>query len=183
MSGSGQGGSWTNGVPIVQPIVSNGTINATDYIYQNGTQIANGGTISYTLLGARALFPADTQLPGGQIPQNVAAPGFHIAALAGSLIQNTATSTVHAATLNTTSGLVVTEALTTAPGATYTFTLTDSQITATSPAPLVQMDNGTNTGGAVQLTSVTNAAGSSTFVFTNVGSTAFNGTKVIAFHI
>jgi hypothetical protein len=173
----------TDGMPLVGPITGNGVPGNTGVVINNGTTISMGGTISYTQVGAAGLIPVDTGLASGGIPQTVAATVFQIAAHAASLQANTATSTAGAATLNTVGGLITTEALTTAPGATYTFTLTDSLILATSPVPQVEMFDKTNTAGTVQVTSVTNAAGSSVFVFTNVGTAAFNGTKTIAFHI
>jgi hypothetical protein len=176
-------GWLTDGLPPVAAITQNGTAVPTSVVNNNGSVISQGGTVSYTNVGAASLLPLDTELASGGIPQTVGATAFQIAALAGGLIQNTATSTVHTATLNTESGLMLTEALTTAAGATYTFQLVNSLILATSPAPQVQMHDGTNTGGATQVTSITNAAGTSTVVFTNTGTSAWNGTKVILFHV
>ncbi len=157
------------------PIVSSGTVNGTTLVFPNGV-------VSELL--PNMLVPVDTELAGGQAPQSVAAGAFQIAALYGEAAGNTATSTAGAATLNTKAGVITTESLSTAPGSTYTFTLTNSLITsATQAAPYVAMYSKTNTGGAITLTSVTNASGSSVFVFTNTGTTAFNGTMTIVFHI
>lgn len=160
----------TNGMPLVGAQTQNGVV-----------QTPPNGVV--TQPGASMLVESDTETAAGQSPQSIALTLFQIAAIAAALTSNTATSTVHAATLNTSEGLITTEALTTAAGATYTFTLTNSLILATSAPPQVVMRNGTNTAGAVQLNSVTNAAGSSTFVFQNVGGAAFNGTMLIAFHV
>jgi hypothetical protein len=150
-------------------------------LYTNGLpQVLPGGP--YPNLSVRALIGADTGLASGQSPQTVAAKAFDVAAIAGELVSNQATSTAHAATLNTVGGMVTTEALTTAPGATYTFTLTDSLITATTPL-IVAIHNSTNSGGQLAPTSVVVGAGTATLVFTNVGTAALNGTVNIEFHI
>jgi hypothetical protein len=125
----------------------------------------------------------DVQTTAGQQPITVAVTAFQIAAAAAELIANTATSTVHAATLNTVAGLITTEALTTAAGATYTFTLTNSLLVAGAAAPEIVVKSGTNTAGIFQVTSITNATGSTVIVLTNIGTAAFNGTILIAFHV
>jgi hypothetical protein len=131
---------------------------------------------------APMLIPMDTGLSGGVNPQTVAVTPVQIAMTYASMAGNTATSTVHAATLNTQGGIITTESLSTAAGASYTFTLTDSLITATSVLQ-VAMYGLTNTGGNITLTSVTAASGSAVIVWTNTGGTAFNGTMTIAFHL
>jgi hypothetical protein len=158
-------GWLTNGMQPVAAIVQNGSTLQAAYVNFNLTTI-------------------DVPTSGGTQPVTAAATAFQIATHVAGLVANQATSTAGAATLNTMSGLITTEALTTAPGATYTFTLTNSLITSTtSPAPQVQMLDKTNTGGATQINSITNAAGSSVFVFQNTGTSAWNGTRLIAFHI
>lgn len=164
---SGSGGWLTNGVQKVQAAVLNGT--TTD-------------PVPLTLLPTTALLSADSESTAGQQPQTVAASVFDIASAAASFINNTATSTVHTATLNTTSGMMVTEALTTAAGADYTFQLVNSLITAAGATPKVAVRNGTNTAGAMRLKSITNATGTATVVISNVGTAALNGTILIPFH-
>jgi len=166
------GAGWlTNGLPLVVASTFNGTPAAPP----QGV---------YTQVGSRGLIPVDTQLPGGVAPQTVAAGAFQVGAEAfGEMIGNTTTSTAGAATLNTTGGYVTTEALTTAVGATYSFVLTNSQFTATSPQPFVGLYNKSNTGGAIGVTSVTMGSGTATIVFTNNGTTALNGTCILVFHI
>lgn len=94
-----------------------------------------------------------------------------------------ATSTVHAATVNTQAGQITTESLTTAAGADYTFTLTNSVIAATSGV-FVSVGNGTNTGGTPCLANVTPAAGSATIIIQNIhASAAFNGTLTLNFFV
>lgn len=170
MSGSvGNGGWLTNGVQLVQARIQQGVTFA---------------PVPITLVGSKNLIPIDTEAASGAQPQQAAATAFQVASAAAALIQNTATSTTHTATLNTTSGLMLTEALTTAAGATYTFQIVNSLIVGTTtPIPQVQLHDGTNTAGAAEVTSITNAAGTSTVVFTNTGTAAWNGTKIIAFHV
>jgi hypothetical protein len=162
-------GWLTNGLQLVQALVQNG-------VTASPVPLTN---IQDTI----DLVPVDTQLASGANPQTVGANAFQLACSAMGLINNTATSTVHTATLNTSSGMMVTEALTTAAGATYTFQLVNSLIVSTTtPAPFVQVKGGTNTAGTPQVTSITNAAGTSTVVITNVGTAAFNGTLLLGFH-
>lgn len=163
------GGLYTNGMPTI----SAPTVNGVSQPFPNGV---------VTEMLAPMLVPVDTQFASGQAPQTVGATAFQIAALAGEAAASTATSTAGAATLNTKAGTITTESLSTAAGSTYSFVLTNSLITASTPAPQVAMYGKSNTGGAVTVTSVTNAAGSCTIVFTNSGLTAFNGTMVILFH-
>ncbi len=136
----------------------------------------------YSQVTSASRIPVDTNLTAGLNPASVGASPFQVAAIYAEAAANTATSTVHAATLNTRAGVIVTEALTTAAGATYTFTLTNSLITATS-TPMVSMYSVTNTAGTITLTSITPAAGSVVFVWTNTGTAAFNGTMNVVFHI
>jgi hypothetical protein len=171
----GAAGWLTNGLPTI-------VANTFDSV------VASAPQGIYTQALANGLVPVDTEIPSGVAPQTVAANLFQIGAIAfAEVVQNTTTSTVHAATLNTKAGYIITEALTTAAGATYTFTLTNSLFTTTSSQPLaVAMYNGTNTGGGggqgMQLTSITMNSGSATLVFTNTGTTALNGTMTIIFH-
>ncbi len=125
----------------------------------------------------------DINNPAGQQPETAAASPFQIAAAISAMIENNVTSTVHTGTLNTTMGRMLTEALTTAAGATYTFQIVNSLIvSAATPLMEVQIHDGTNTAGSAEVTSITNAAGTATVVFTNTGTAAWNGTKVITFH-
>lgn len=95
----------------------------------------------------------------------------------------TATGAAGAATLNKPSGKITTEALTTAAGATYTLTLTNSEIAA---ADIVQVSValGTATTGTPTITTVKPAAGSVVIIVQNIhASAALNGTLVFAFQV
>jgi hypothetical protein len=95
----------------------------------------------------------------------------------------TASATAGAATLNSPSGVVTSESITTAAAATYTLTLTNSCIAATDIV-LVSQGNGTNTQGAPVIQSITPAAGSVVVVVKNVhASQALNGTLTFSFVI
>jgi hypothetical protein len=85
-----------------------------------------------------------------------------------------------AVTLNGAQGIATSESLTTAAGATYTLTLTNSVVAAGANI-MVTVSNGTNTGGAAVLQSVVPAAGSVVITVVNVGTSAFNGTLEVAF--
>lgn len=158
------------GVPLVSP----GSANGTAATAPNGT---------YTNPLVDCLVVVDTETSGGTSPQTVAMNLLQIASFALEFIVNTQTSTVHAATSNTSGGMVITEALTTAVAATYTFTLTNSLLIAGARAPTIVVRNGSSTAGQLAVTSVTNATGSTVIVFTNIGTAAVNGTILIGWHI
>lgn len=93
----------------------------------------------------------------------------------------TATATAGAATLNKLSGVVTSEALTTAAGSSYTLTLTNSKIAATSRV-FASVQNGTNTRTNLQVGAITPGAGSCTIDVANrEASNALNGTIKIGF--
>ncbi len=150
-----------------------------------GALINNGTTadpVPLTNVGSQMLIPVDTETARGAQPQTAAVPLPMAAAFAAEFIYSSATSTANAATLARNGGVILTEALTTAVGSTYTMTHTNSLVAAADPPMEVAMVDGTNTGGQAILQSVSMAAGSAVYIFKNVGSAAFNGTKVIAFH-
>lgn len=95
----------------------------------------------------------------------------------------TASATSGAATLNQPSGVITSEALTTAAAATYTLVLTNSKIAATDIAQ-VTLANGTNSAGAPCLTTSTVTDSTLTCIVKNVHvSAALNGTLVFYFSI
>ena len=158
----------------------------------NGLPLISPGA-AYSNLSYRALLSVDTQLPSGRNPQTVATETFRLAAMSSEMIANQATSTAGAATLNTVGGLVTTEALTTAPGATYVFTLSNSVLLASGPtqaAGMFAIHSKSNTGGqssagalGLQISSVVQTAGQAVVTITNNGTSALNGTMLLAFHI
>ena len=94
----------------------------------------------------------------------------------------TATSTAAAATINAQTGLITTEALTTAAAATYVMTLTNSVITANSIVN-VTVGKGTATGAGLVPLTVTPSAGSCVMVLQNTAGSAVNGTVKIGFTV
>lgn len=97
------------------------------------------------------------------------------------VLTGSATSTAAAATVNTQSGQITTEALTTAAAATYSFTLTNSLIKATSVV-LVSVGKGTATTGEPAVHFVTPATGSAVIAIRNdAAAAALNGTITINF--
>ena len=153
-------------------------------LYTNGLPavLTATGTNSYPQLQGNELIAVDTQKASGSTPQSVAASAFQIAAIAAGVVGNTATSTSAAGTLNTLSGKIITEALTTAVASTYAMVLTNSIITATSTVQ-AEVFSLTNTTPGFQVTAIVPAAGSCTITCTNNGAAAINGTVVITFYI
>ncbi|MBX9593931.1 MAG: hypothetical protein K2X46_06185 [Roseomonas sp.] len=93
----------------------------------------------------------------------------------------TAAATAGAATLDKLAGVITSEALTTAAGASYTLTLTNSTIAAADQV-FASVGYGTSTTGAPVVTRVTPAAGSVVVVVQNIhASAALNGTIRISF--
>lgn len=94
-------------------------------------------------------------------------------------VSGTATSTAAAATINKQKGVVTTESLTTAAAATYSFTLTNSLISATS---VVLVTVGTGGTGEPAVHSVVAGAGSVVIKIRNdAAAAAFNNTLTIGF--
>lgn len=99
------------------------------------------------------------------------------------VLTGTATSTAGAATINAQTGVITTEALTTAAGATYTMTLTNSYIKAGSVV-MVSVGKGTDTAGMPTVCFVTVSASTATIIIQNVhAANALNGTLSIAFSV
>jgi len=99
------------------------------------------------------------------------------------VLTGTATSTAGAASIGNQAGLITTEALTTAAGATYTMTLTNPLITASSLV-FVTVAKGTSTTGEPVVQFVTPATGSAVILIRNVAAAAaLNGTVKIGFYV
>jgi hypothetical protein len=95
----------------------------------------------------------------------------------------TASATAGAATLAKSSGIITSEALTTAAGAIYTLTITNTAVAAADIA-FASAANGTNSQGWLHVERVTPGAGSLVVVVRNIhASEALNGTIKIAFAV
>lgn len=143
------------------------------------------GAANFQSLSGNELIPADTQDASGVNPATVAISVFQLAAYAADLAAQTASATSGAATLSTERGVITSESLTTANGSTYTLTLTNTLVKATSTV-LASAYNGTNTAGTSQgltITSITPASGSVVIVVTNNSGATLNGTIKIAFQV
>ena len=93
----------------------------------------------------------------------------------------TATATAGAATLSMPSGVVTSEALTTAAGAVYTLTITNTKVAA-ADVVLASVAYGTATAGSPAVTRVTPGAGSVVILVQNVhASAALDGTIKVSF--
>jgi hypothetical protein len=94
----------------------------------------------------------------------------------------TVTASSNTATLNKMAGVITSEALSTAAGATYTLTLTNSSV-ALADQVLASVNKGTstNTLGIPVLATASPLAGSVVFTVYNVGASALNGTIQIRF--
>ena len=99
------------------------------------------------------------------------------------LANGTATAAAGAATLNQPSGLVTSEALTTAFGADYVLTLTNSYV-GTGSVVLATAANGTNTTEGLAINRVQTSSGSVIIRVRNTNSAAaLNGTIVVAYTV
>lgn len=181
-------GWLTNNVQKVGAPIQNGVTIQVPALINNGVPQTGGVQPVYAQLSSLAEISADTLGTGGMQPTTVAALAAQIAMIAVAMVKNAQTSTVHAATSNTFSGSITTEALTTAAGATYTFTLTNSLIAAVSTATtfaniLFDVRSVTNTVGGLTPVSSTAGAGSTVLTFINNGTAALNGTMIIAWHL
>lgn len=148
-------GTYTNLMPVVQPS-------------------AVAGSQYFNVTGYERV-PLDTQAASGSQPQTVAATTFQIAALAAGMSINTATASAGAATNNVNIGRVVSEGISTAAGATYTLTLTNSFVTATSNVQAAAYLGTSTAGGPLQIVSITPASGSVVIVVKNAGTAALSG--------
>lgn len=135
------------------------------------------GFDSATSLTGVETWPMDTHLTSGRGPQTYSVtPVIMKNYVFGNTAAGTATASSGAATMNAGRGIVTSEALTTAAGATYTLTLTDSAIAATSVIH-ANVGYGTSTTGMPTVANVVPAAGSATIVVQNIhASAALNGT-------
>lgn len=96
---------------------------------------------------------------------------------------HTATASSGAATLNAFAGVITSESLTTAAGATYTLTLTNSDVAAADLA-FASVQYGTSTTGTPAVAMVDTAAGSLKVIVQNIhASAALNGTILISFMV
>lgn len=127
--------------------------------------------------------PADTNLARGAAPQTVAITSANLKTYAQGGAIVTATGASNASTANGERVIITTEALTTAAGATFTETITDSSVVAASLANC-SVALGTATTGMPAVTTTTPGAGSLVVIVQNIhASAALNGTIKIGCRI
>lgn len=127
-----------------------------------------GGTIDNTVIGGTT--PAAGTFSAGTF-----------SALHVDTGTKTATAASGAATLSKMAGVITTESLTTAAGADYTLTLTNSDVAAADQV-FASVYSGSSTAGTPAVTTVKPASGSVVIVIQNIHATAaFNGTLIISF--
>lgn len=149
--------------------------------YQNTNTVASP---TWTQIGVNQASVAitggtiDGTTIGGTTPGAVTTSALHV-----DTGTKTATASSGAATLNKMAGVITSESLTTAAGALYTLTLTDSDVAAADQV-FASVQNGTNTQGTAAVQTVAPAAGSVVIIVKNTHATqAFNGTIVISFMV
>jgi len=178
--------SQTNSVEINKVTASAGTLT-----------ILSSGDPGASVLSYSAVQPEGAQsgsfLVASSNLSDVSSPSVSLANLGGvaligstmtgklTLERGTAISTAGAATVNFQSGVITTEALTTAAASAYAFTLTDSRILSTSIV-LLQLMGGTNTTRGLELRAVPGAGSATISIFNNnVAASALNGTLIFGF--
>jgi hypothetical protein len=183
-----------NGTPV------NGTSGTAAGIANPGDLLIadDGGTVTLYLNTNTSLSPTWTALEaagGSPTFDNVVATGDISAATVGATTPpaatvaalhvdtgtKTATASSGAATLNKMAGVITSESLTTAKGAAYTLTLTNSDIAAADQV-MASVALGSSTTGTPLIESVTPSTGHVVVVvLNNDGTNAFNGTIKIGF--
>lgn len=153
-------------------------------------------SVSRLLIGATATpfvsgnFPVASGTAGLMVDSGVAAAQLMrlnaVNTLTGSgqivLVKASGTESANAVTASGNAGVITTSALSTAAGATYSITWTNTLITATSVIGLT-IQGGTNTVFSIQFSCVP-GAGSATLVIRNIGPTnALNGTVLIGYTV
>lgn len=133
-------------------------------------------SIGHTTPAAGSFTTLDATTLGGTTP-----PVATVAQMKVDTGTKTAAATAGAAALNKMAGVVTSEALTTAAGATYTLTLTNSSIVAADQV-MASVQLGSATTGMPAITTVAPAAGSVVIIVQNIhASAALNGTIKISF--
>jgi hypothetical protein len=150
---------WANPGNVLLPVVTG------DVASFNGTtgQITDSGVLATNIVTKNSV---NTMAAGSEI---IFAKG-------------TGTEAAHAVTINQQSGVITSSTLTTAGGASYLITLTNSFAAATSVV-LVDSNGGTNTTQNYTLTAVPSAGSVAITIYNNTAATALNGTIVISFLI
>lgn len=164
--------------------IDNMSIGQTTPAAVAATTLSASGAVSGAGFTARFASPGPI---GNTVPSTIAATTASttgLASLNSAQIDTgtkTATASSNAATLSKNAGVITSEALTTAAGATYTLTLTNTMVAAADQV-LASVQLGSATTGMPVVTTVTPGVGSVVIVVQNIhASAALNGTIKIAF--
>lgn len=180
----------TNAGGAFNTTISNGTMGQSSVITIPDVGAATGQFVVKSAAFVSGNFPQNSGTAGLVIDSGLAVSNVvsKIAANtfsgAGQIILAKASGTeaANAVTASGNAGFITTSALTTAAGATYSITWTNTQITATSVIGLT-IQGGTNTVQSIQFTCVA-GSGSATLVIHNIGPTdALNGTVIIGYSV
>lgn len=164
---TGTEGRWDNSMMKIASLTLGGTAVSSTAAEINKLAGVTGGTVT----ASKALV----------VGASKDLDALNVAAFTLDTGTKTATATAGAATLNKKSGKITTAALTTAAGATYTLTLTNSAIAA-ADIVLASVALGTATTGVPVITTIAPAAGSVVIVIQNIhASAALDGTIVVSF--
>lgn len=188
------GASYSNAGGSATITITDANISATSIVTADFATQANVASIYKVTPAAGSLVilasadPGVSTLTYNATPVPEGAPASAFLPLAGGqmtgsilLDRGTATSTAAAATINKQSGVVTTEALTTAAASAYAFTLTNTRIT-TSSIVLVMLMGGTNTTRGIECRAIpANGSAAISLYNNNVAGTALNGTLIFGF--
>jgi hypothetical protein len=175
---------WYYGGSHSAKFASNGVLKFTigSAVTSNGNFTAAG---TFTSTGA-ATFSSTLAVTGATTQTGLLTANGGITLGSGKAVTFDSSSTSAssgAATLDVQCGTVTTESLTTAAAATYTLTLTNARISATSHV-FANLYLGTSTTGTPGITTVTPGSGSVVIVVKNThASAALNGTLKISFFV
>lgn len=143
----------------------------------------SGNTVLWSSATGDVTFPiTPTSIDGMTIGATTPGPAT-VSALHLDAGTKTATATSGAATLNKMAGVITSESLTTAAGADYTLTLTNSDIAAADQV-FASVQDGSSTAGTPTIATVTPGTGQVVIVVQNIhASAAFNGTIKVSFAV
>lgn len=164
--------------------LSNSDIVFTLYSYDTNTKSGSFGIFTVSIAASNGQITLtqwiDTAVASNVVVNNAANQMTSAGSL--SLFKANGTESANAVTANGQAGQITTSSLTTAGGASYSITWTDSFITATSSIVLT-LAGGTNTTKNITF-QVAPGAGSATLViYNNTSATALNGTLIINYII
>src|SRR6185295_12762684 len=146
--------------------------------------ISNTGNFATTISNSNIGQSTVYSLPetGAATAKIVADTGTTTMAVGSKIIldKTTGTCVANAVTISRNAGVITTEALTTAGGASQAITLTNTMIT-TASVILCQVQGGTNTTQNITLVAVPGANSAVITIYNNTAATALNGTIIIGF--